>query len=560
MSAFKDSDHHWWQQCSACSMAWFIGDAPEDEEAEEECERCSAPALTPPTPADVARDVAVIRGKFRRDHQPAGDQYGGLFYHDGQTVDPWEAVSRLEAAATRVPGLDKALTETEAERNEHEEEAISLRSNAARLESERDAARERAEVLEQSERDLSGHVANLERVLAAERESLRLCRESAEGFRNERDAARQEVATRTYERDCAQSTALERGENITRITEEHRALTARVAELESLRRSDAERLDGALEGWRKETARVAELERENERLSELCSEWAQAADVVTPNDHRPERLRERALVLVEQANAQAEAEARATAAEAKVREVATACERLERSHLETAKETTGEVRTGYRYAAGAAKVLGAVARDAATPLATTPAPGLREAVDEQLRKVRKAILDEKAKPRPSQARISEWRLVEGVLEPLAADAATPEPAPADDADLMQRIREQRAGDPPIAFTLKARPTPAGLLEAVGKVLGLWAKQDTGSGYVTLATWQDAHTTLRAAYDAAKGGTRTFTEDEVRHQLERTMPVEVGDKHSHGVASAVEDIAHGLGIAVALPRDAAKGSP
>lgn len=41
MSAFMDSGHRWWMQCSACDMAWFIGERPEHGgDAEEECRRC----------------------------------------------------------------------------------------------------------------------------------------------------------------------------------------------------------------------------------------------------------------------------------------------------------------------------------------------------------------------------------------------------------------------------------------------------------------------------------------------------------------------------------------
>jgi hypothetical protein len=42
MSAFRDAGHHWWQQCPACGMAWFIGGRPSDPDAEEECARCRA--------------------------------------------------------------------------------------------------------------------------------------------------------------------------------------------------------------------------------------------------------------------------------------------------------------------------------------------------------------------------------------------------------------------------------------------------------------------------------------------------------------------------------------
>lgn len=72
--------------------------------------------------------------------------------------------------------------------------------------------------------------------------------------------------------------------------------------------------------------------------------------------------------------------ARAEAAERRVAELVTACEQLERRYLSEAKGYDEPLRTAYRYGAGVAKVLGAVARDAATP-ATHPAPaGLLEAV------------------------------------------------------------------------------------------------------------------------------------------------------------------------------------
>lgn len=60
MSAFKDSGHHWWQQCSSCEMAWFIGDEPCDgEETEATCRRCDAP--TPPAEPTTAEAFARVR-------------------------------------------------------------------------------------------------------------------------------------------------------------------------------------------------------------------------------------------------------------------------------------------------------------------------------------------------------------------------------------------------------------------------------------------------------------------------------------------------------------------
>lgn len=90
----------------------------------------------------------------------------------------------------------------------------------------------------------------------------------------------------------------------------------------------------------------------------------------------------------------------------------------------------------------------------------------------------------------------------------------------------------------------------------------WKDGEVGVGHGFRGQANEAHALLfagLAAFDAAKGGrVRWLTEDEVRNHLERVMPVEVTNLHSEGKAYAVEDIAHGLGIAVRLPPDAAKG--
>jgi uncharacterized paraquat-inducible protein A len=45
MSAFKDSGHHWWQECQLCGMAWFVGDEPDhSRDSEATCQRCEADA------------------------------------------------------------------------------------------------------------------------------------------------------------------------------------------------------------------------------------------------------------------------------------------------------------------------------------------------------------------------------------------------------------------------------------------------------------------------------------------------------------------------------------
>lgn len=75
-------------------------------------------------------------------------------------------------------------------------------------------------------------------------------------------------------------------------------------------------------------------------------------------------------------------EAEVREAKQRVAELVAACERLEARHLAEAKDASEPLRTAYRYAAGAAKTVGAMARDAApgSP-ATQPAPvGLLEAV------------------------------------------------------------------------------------------------------------------------------------------------------------------------------------
>jgi cell division protein FtsL len=100
--------------------------------------------------------------------------------------------------------------------------------------------------------------------------------------------------------------------------------------------------------------------------------------------------------------------------------------------------------------------------------------------------------------------------------------ATPTPAPAGDDDLMRRIREQRAGDPVIAFTFEAQPTaPAGLLEAAGPRITATERlvdvaRRLAGGANTRIAWDDLDAAL-AAYDAAKGGEDTCPNCALEHE-------------------------------------------
>lgn len=101
-------------------------------------------------------------------------------------------------------------------------------------------------------------------------------------------------------------------------------------------------------------ARVAELRREWKRLDEAAITMSRTVDKVM--EQRDEARSER------------------DALRAQVESLASAGERLEQQHLASAKESEEPLRTTYRYAAGAAKVLSASARDvlSAPPAETTP--------------------------------------------------------------------------------------------------------------------------------------------------------------------------------------------
>lgn len=89
MSAFKDSGHRWWQQCPACGMAWFIGEAPEDEDAEVECNRCAEDAASEDREATAraegyaqAREQAAKMLEWDRDMSTPDVQ-----------CDPWDVLT-----------------------------------------------------------------------------------------------------------------------------------------------------------------------------------------------------------------------------------------------------------------------------------------------------------------------------------------------------------------------------------------------------------------------------------------------------------------------------------
>lgn len=80
---------------------------------------------------------------------------------------------------------------------------------------------------------------------------------------------------------------------------------------------------------------------------------------------------------------QRKAESERDALRAQVEALATAGERLEQQHLAAAKESEEPLRTAYRYAAGSAKVLGTMARDArsASPAERMPSSNSPEIPD-----------------------------------------------------------------------------------------------------------------------------------------------------------------------------------
>lgn len=78
---------------------------------------------------------------------------------------------------------------------------------------------------------------------------------------------------------------------------------------------------------------------------------------------------------------------RAEAGDVRVAELVKACEQMERQYLSEAKDYDEPLRTAYRYGAGVAKVIGAVARSA-TPVPTPAPAGLLEAVAPLAAKIR----------------------------------------------------------------------------------------------------------------------------------------------------------------------------
>lgn len=199
------------------------------------------------------------------------------------------ALSRLAAQAARVPGLEKELAgatanfdraasaaaesakahgleikrreQAESDRDEWRRRALGAEAERSDLAakhlaalSERDAARERVVVLEQSERDLGGHVANLEKVLAAERESLRLSRENV-------TTLRERVATLEDERVASDASH--------RDTE--RALAAQRDTLEGCLEGAKAREDAVRERADTAESRVRELEAPSRALRDLLA-------------------------------------------------------------------------------------------------------------------------------------------------------------------------------------------------------------------------------------------------------------------------------------------------
>lgn len=82
---------------------------------------------TLPEAAAVGRAYEAVKGKFHRDHQPAGDQYGGRYYVDGVAVDPWQELRSLHAAALCAVEMDAARQRAEAERDVLASEVRDLR-------------------------------------------------------------------------------------------------------------------------------------------------------------------------------------------------------------------------------------------------------------------------------------------------------------------------------------------------------------------------------------------------------------------------------------------------
>lgn len=271
------------------------------------------------------------------------------------------------------------------------------------------------------------------------------------------------------------------------------------------------------------TARVAELEREK-ALAEQ-----REARTVEDTTHRLTQMK-----------------ARATAAEAQVREVATACERLEQQHLESAKGAATEgTRTAHRYAAGAAKVLGAVARDAATP-APTPAPGGGAPAALWLRKddVR-AALDAELLPPDSEQR----RAVNDALASvkLALDLDTPPSGPGGgkrpDGQTSLEAGYVRSGQSlePSALTPEPSVTHAQLAAVVEAMISETTRVCGTQGY--------ASTYISALHDVW----RRVTGGEVPEVLAKARVVEVLAHLNDIVGSSIPEYDRGWRDCVASAR-------
>ena len=186
---------------------------------------------------------------------------------------------------------------------------------------------------------------------------------------------------------------LDMARQIGELSSEVSALQARVAELERERNEAKQRESQALDlaskaqsGRSAAQDRVAELEA---KVTQAHAEWDAATDRAT------------------------EAESERDALRAQVESLASAGERLEQQHLASAKESEEPLRTAYRYAAGAAKVLRSSARDvlSAPPAETTPATEKFDAVMEAVKLAQEAGLPVRFTPIP---------------DPQVASAFTPE--------------------------------------------------------------------------------------------------------------------------------------
>lgn len=503
MSAFKDSGHFWWQKCCSCDMAWFVGDRPDDEDADEECERCAQQA--PPTPEEVALLEAQVR-----------EAVTGTVGADA-TWEAGAALARLAAQAARVPGLVADIRDVvgllpedrRTDWKEHVRSALAIEEGLQRGIDEHlpdwsptdcpsEALWHLASSLEDAESERDAAIAGLRHVIqecnaeptgddvsslvAAATEVVQRVRETQTDAEEGRDSARKEVEQqRAWKADALRDAA---------------ALRERVATLEADNAALEEGLDAAVQS-----------------LGEYDGQGAVAAGALLETPHPGAALLERLRT----------AETRVRELEAFIeRERNPRCQRQEcgreRAARRTAERRVAELTdalTEERAIHSNAQALIKTLKARSSHPAPTPVAVGRFSADGE-------------GPRPDP----DWHWCKGECGDLTFDAPGGHEA-------WHREHTGWTGLP--APTPPQSPTPPpGLLEAVGpRITPMERLVDVArrlaSGANNRIVWDDLDAALAAYDDAAKGGESTT--------LDKARVVEVLESHlgPHAVRAILRDL-------------------